>query len=706
MKKNIFHFFCALLPTMMMLGACSEKDQADPELRVRTLVTSEVSWSQAMVKGEILYNDQVNASAMGFVYGEKLEDVLSRQAAQTLCQGDEFSSLLTELSTETVYYVSAFAEVGSTRYYGPVATFVTTKEYGLSVTSDSPAYSSVMARSVQLDGVIVDDHGRRISYTGAKFWKADQSEDQATEIELPVSPTTAPTNGGKFSAGLTGLVSGTAYKARLWARNGPERAYTELIEFSTLATSLPQVTTGTLDDATLKQTTAKITGNVAVSDGNDDLTEYGVYFYLVADDGATPNANWIKVSATPVGGTFDATVTGLTKNTDYIARAYGENEKGLALGAKVSFQTLDLIAPTAVSTKLLYADYDATVTGTSDTKLGPDYVYLYGQVTSNGGGVVSAYGIKWGTVRTNLTNDVPASNIDANGKFWIKVGSQAAGTIIWYSAYATNEAGTGAATAISVAIPAQKEQWIKSAPGGTTTVANAGVMLSYRELDQIEVATGEFYVFLDRNLGATGVVSNVNASLYNGVSPDPVAQSAGMFNTIGDYYVFGNPKPSLTIDATGSPTALDIKGVDITVTNVAGNISGGEWTLNQPCPAGYHIPTAVEWGKIIAKYNAIADKPTRYSTAKGALKVSGTSFLRPPYGSTPTYQFPINYNQYSTFLLGSSQNGAVDIGTYMHIGYSTGSNTPDAIALNGFNNANVAKAAMPVRCMRVELTTP
>lgn len=601
MKKEIgYGIILGLLLAVTGLVSCNREDESDPAFRVRAYVSDEIWWDEATLRGEIAYNETVEARNCGFIYGTDRVSVLDHSAASVLCTGDRFEAVLTGLTPETVYYAAAFADSGSERFYSPVISFCTTRDFTLVIESaENPVEEAIVDRAT-LVATVVDDGGVSICEKGAVYWKASGSEADGEEIACEVSPSEAPEPGDSFRIELSGLEPDIPYQARIWAGNGRDRVYTDVIGFT----------------------------------------------------------------------------------------------------------TSEQVSPGVAIRKYRYDEYFVQIPGTSETNLGADYVYLRGTVTSMGGAEsLDAYGFRWGTTPDNLTNDVPASDLDpAAGTFSVRIGDLAPGTVLWYAAYAVNQAGETQTKPVSVATPARTGAW-KKAADGFTTIEDPGTELLYWELDPIEVE-GVRYLFLDRNLGAKEAVEDVNATLYDGTN-ETQAQTPGMFDAVGDYYVFGNPRPILTTDAVSSTNQLNIEGIDPSVVAVASNLdSEGNWTLGQPCPQGYRLPTFDEWKQIIAQYGSYTDLSEQFAAVKTALRASGTSFLRPPYKQNPTYQFPTNYNQYSTFLWSSASNGASDIGSFFHIGYATNYNTPSAISMDGFGNASVVGAAMPVRCLRTESVNP
>jgi uncharacterized protein (TIGR02145 family) len=131
---------------------------------------------------------------------------------------------------------------------------------------------------------------------------------------------------------LTGLTPNTPYYIRAYATNSVGTAYGNQLTFTTLAISIPTVTTDSVTNIT--QTTATSGGNVT-SDGGATVTVRGVC-WNTSTNPTTANSHTTDGSGT---GTFVSNLTGLIPNTFYYIRAYATNSIGTAYGDELTFTT-------------------------------------------------------------------------------------------------------------------------------------------------------------------------------------------------------------------------------------------------------------------------------------------------------------------------------------------------------------------------------
>lgn len=132
---------------------------------------------------------------------------------------------------------------------------------------------------------------------------------------------------------------------------------------------------------------------------------------------------------------IQAQLTSLLPNTKYFARFIATNPSGSDTGTILSFQTpIHLpVVNTVVS----------AIFSTSAT--------MGGRIITTGGGTLLDRGIRWSTDRSNLTNQV---SIPANSdSFFIKVSGLPSASILYATAYGTNEGGTAFGDTISFQTP-------------------------------------------------------------------------------------------------------------------------------------------------------------------------------------------------------------------------------------------------------------
>ncbi len=138
---------------------------------------------------------------------------------------------------------------------------------------------------------------------------------------------------GKFTSVITGLIPGTKYYVRAYAKNaagtgfGAERSFTTSQNITS-----PTVTTNNVTDIT--QTTATCGGEVT-SDGSAAVTACGVC-WSTSQNPTVSDSHTTDGSGT---GSFTSNITGLTENTTYYVRAYATNSEGTSYGEQRSFTT-------------------------------------------------------------------------------------------------------------------------------------------------------------------------------------------------------------------------------------------------------------------------------------------------------------------------------------------------------------------------------
>ena len=158
----------------------------------------------------------------------------------------------------------------------------------------------------------------------------------STSVNPTVSLSTKTTDGsgtGSFTSSITGLTPNTTYHVRAYATNSVGTAYGSDIVFTTIALSLPTVTTTVVGSIT--STTASGGGNVT-ADGGANVTARGICW------STSQNPTTALTTKTNDGtgiGSFTSSMTGITANTTYYVRAYATNSVGTSYGTQQSFTT-------------------------------------------------------------------------------------------------------------------------------------------------------------------------------------------------------------------------------------------------------------------------------------------------------------------------------------------------------------------------------
>lgn len=326
-----------------------------------------------------------------------------------------FVSSLTGLIEGTQYFVVAYATNETGTSYGEVKSFTTVDINAPSVTTISA--SNITTSSATAGGNVIDGGGLDVTQRGV-CWNISANPT----LENSIGQTTDGTGTGSFVSTINGLDPGTVYYYRAYALNIEGTGYGEVKQFTTTGISLPSVTTNTVTN--ILQTTATSGGNV-VSDGNSAVTVRGVCWSTSVNPTITDNHTTNGTGT----GIFVSNITGLGSSTTYYVRAYATNGVGTAYGAQVSFVTLpDIILPGVITSEATNTTQTTAVSG--------------GNVTSDGGGAVTARGVCWSTSSNPTLSNSYTTNGSGTGVFISNITGLTAYTLYYVRAYATNEAGT------------------------------------------------------------------------------------------------------------------------------------------------------------------------------------------------------------------------------------------------------------------------
>jgi predicted CXXCH cytochrome family protein len=285
----------------------------------------------------------------------------------------------------------------------------------------NPAYANVTDSTADLSGRVDLDGGATVTSRGVK-WGIDLNGP------YPNSVPDATGGLGDFTVAVSGLPADTDIYFRAWAINAGGEGVSGELSFRTDPPPLaPTVDSPTYESVTA--TTAVLGGRV-FSDGGGTITQRGTVWGLSADpDIVTQAANVNAVAGTT--GVFTGPVTGLPPNTLIHFRAFATNSTDTSYSDNTTF-------PTLIAVPILG---DPTVSNIAETSAN-----LGGEVTDTGGGTVSACGVYWDTASPPEAagTQVPMSPCDA--PFSQNVTGLPNEVLVYYRAYATNEAGTAYST--------------------------------------------------------------------------------------------------------------------------------------------------------------------------------------------------------------------------------------------------------------------
>ncbi len=392
------------------------------EIMLPTLTTNaagSITLTTAVSGGNITDDGGGEITVRGVCWSATANPTTSDSKTENGTGTGTFTSNLTGLSPSTTYYVRAYAINSVGTAYGNEISF-TTQDRQVP-TLATTAVSSITLTSAVSGGNITDDGGAAVTARGV-CWSTSTNPTTAD------NSTTEGSSTGIFTSNLSGLTPNTTYYVRAYATNSVGTGYGNEVSFTTQAIQLPTITTTAVTSITL--TTAVSGGNIT-ADGGGTVTARGVCWSTSANPTTADNST----SDGSGTGVFTSNLTGLTPNTTYYVRAYAVNSAGIAYGSQVSFTTQAIQLPALTTTAASSITLTSAVSG--------------GNITSDGGGAVTARGVCWSTSANPTTSDNITSNGTGTGVFTNNLTGLSPSTTYYVRAYATNSAGTAYGNQVS-----------------------------------------------------------------------------------------------------------------------------------------------------------------------------------------------------------------------------------------------------------------
>ncbi|MCX6278976.1 MAG: hypothetical protein NT004_12910 [Bacteroidetes bacterium] len=456
-----------------------------------------------------------------------------------------FVSNLTGLTTNTLYYVRAYAVNPIGTSYGNETTFVT---FPTVTTTTITGITQITATS---GGNVSAGGGVNVSARGV-CWST------ITSPTLADSHTTDGTGTGIFTSSLTGLTGNTLYYLRAYATNVTGTSYGNQQTFTTS----PILATVTTTPVTLVTLTNATSGGTVTTTGGGTVTARGVC-WSVAPNPTTANS---KTTDGAGIGAFSSNLTALTPNTLYYVRAYATNSAGTAYGNETTFTTL--LNPSI-----------PTVTTTAITNITPPTATSGGNVLSDGGASVAFRGLCWSTNPNPNITDSHTTDGNGTGVFISNMTGLSHNTQYFVRAYAVNNVGTSYGNEISfTTLIGCGASFLINHIAGVVSPASKTVI--YGTVTNIPGEAAKCWI--TSNLGADHQATAVN---------DATEPSGGW------YWQFNRKQGYKHTGSAVTPAW--------TITTI--NESSNWITANDPCAIelgnGWRIPTNSEWTNVDASGN-------------------------------------------------------------------------------------------------------
>jgi len=293
-----------------------------------------ITFTTAQLTGTISDDGGVAVSERGFVLNTSPSPTVTNTKIQNGTGLGTFSTVITQLKEETIYYVRAYAINAKGPVYSNEISF-STLGYKTPTVETSSAIL-IGTQNVTLNGDITNTGGLDLIEKGFIF---GTNSNVGLNDQKAISSTK---DAGKYSIVITDLKANTKYYYKSYAINAKGTTLGLENSFTTLSATIPSVSTN--DFANIAENSVRA-GLEITNDGGSPITEYGV---CISSTNPNPSILDRKVI---FGNTIQNLpfgvmnpITGLTNGTNYYVKGYAINSVGVAYGNSKSFTTTSPIS--------------------------------------------------------------------------------------------------------------------------------------------------------------------------------------------------------------------------------------------------------------------------------------------------------------------------------------------------------------------------
>ena len=388
-------------------------------VRIPSLVTTNISnitGSKATAANQILSDGGATITQRGVCWSSLNSNPTINDSANIATSATStYDVNLSTLMANTTYWLRAYATNSAGTGYSPAISFRTS---GPNIAELSDVLITNITRTTAVASASINSNG------GALLSNYG--------ICVSTQNTMIPkmcywVNGnirGSYSLNINNLNPGSTYYVRAYANNVAGEGSSTLVQtFTTLPATPPTVLATSYSNISF--TSASIFGDVT-DDGGLPVLERGFYISNLS----TPSTASTKVTASSSGtGSYYVNLTGLQSGTTYYYRAYARNALNISLSTNtLLFSTQTAKVPTLNTIQESNVMANSIVTG--------------GDILNDGGVPITLRGVVWSSIpNTNINNGVVVNSGSGSGPFTTQLSSLPSNTMIYFKAFARNEAG-------------------------------------------------------------------------------------------------------------------------------------------------------------------------------------------------------------------------------------------------------------------------
>lgn len=339
----------------------SSQDTFTTPISVPTVITSQptnVSNAGAICGGDVITDGGSPVTERGVCWSTSHNPTINDNHTSDSSGTGGFTSSLTGLSSEMLYYVRAYATNGVGTAYGDELSFTT-------MPIIVPSFGSAVLTTC--DDWIYDNGGSTGNYANnSDGYMVVYPAITGNLVELSGSyqiengyDNLYVYDGVGISGTLLSTLTGTGTVTSIVSQSGPLtiRFVSDFVlNYSGFALHAqcadPVVPTVITDSVSNITSSSAISGGAVTATGGETVTARGVCWSTSPNP--TINGNHTTDGANT--GTFVSQITGLQSNITYYVRAYATNSVGTAYGNEVNFTTMPVIVPSSGSDVLITCD--------------------------------------------------------------------------------------------------------------------------------------------------------------------------------------------------------------------------------------------------------------------------------------------------------------------------------------------------------------
>lgn len=360
---------------------------------IRTDASSALTVNSARLAGTVLSKGTFPITQYGMVWGTAANPTTAgnkfTQNGDVATVPASFSTTVTGLNPNTVYYYRAYVISNNVTTYGAEQNFRTPAEVQPQITTGGAG--GITAGSARLDGSLTAAGSYAITEYGV-CWSTSANPTTANSRASEYGNVTSFPRGFTITAG--GLNPSTTYYYRAYVISNGVTTYGGQQSFSTSSAVQPGISTDGAGGITINS--ARLSGTLTAG-GSYAISEYGICWSTSANP-TTSNSRaseYGNVTSFPRG--FTASAGGLNASTTYHYRAYVISNGVTTYGSNQTFRTADVVSPRV------------TTLGASGT----NSFRFEGRIEAGGSYGVSEYGICYSATSNNPT--IANSRLSTNG---------------------------------------------------------------------------------------------------------------------------------------------------------------------------------------------------------------------------------------------------------------------------------------------------